>query len=1088
VARSTKRGESLAFNLALIMFMVVTISLTIVMVVSIAGVVDLAVRHASARQMAYQQALVTEMTARLTGTLGVMSRATAVLERPEGTEPNRVALAMQLDAGAEFVDSMIVALPDGLVVAAYPTFQAPRDVFGTPKFEAAHSDEPEFVYVPEAGELWVSRRIETPNGDNILMLRVRTAFLELLVEDFSSVAERRVAMITDAKGTADIVSPRRPKIEFQSWRFEPEGDLDAGYVHARSFDETDFVGRYSTLTGYQGIVWRISVVEPRMAIFEETGRALAPAALALAFGGLLSIIVSFVFVRRQVRPIKDLESRARAAITGAHVQPIESDRADELGRMADAFDAIALRLNLLNHLCQLLASSSNLNQVLDGILVALRQLLGSESVAVLILDKSESKVVGVRSAGLSISDDTVVDISRVKWLSAAVQAEGPISITGTDYSNEDAPFAASSIENLLFSTGMVVPLRVGESLLGVVAIFESGKREFTAAEVEILRTFSAQASIAVFNSRLFETESVMRQEAEALREIAGILALPQALGDSINAFDDAIGRLFGADGVLTVLIGSEKLGFTQGAKSEVGDLLLKVWATHQGTPEGVSLITIERGQDVDIDRLLELLDSEQAWLLSAMRPDMAGVIVALKFGADAPPPSLDERIHSRAQAVSSQLSLVLENTYNLAAAKSHASNLETIFRISQAVSSSLQINVVLNRVLDVVQKIFTADAMTLMKYDEAKQKISTVMARGKISNKLLHFECAPGEGIFGEIFNAGEPLRVGYLSDYDNSAGLEDMAEGLNSLLSVPLITRGRSIGLLAIFSVNSDAFSDEDMDLLHTFASQAALAIDTASLYSREHHVASVLQSGILPQSLPDYPEIVSASIYLPSGKDAEIGGDYYDLFRDPQGRIAFVIGDVCGKGIEAATKTSMIKYSVRALIAAGLRPHEVLRETNRLISETGTASDIVTLWVGVLEPDTGLLHYANGGHPPALLWRPGSRKSERLCTTGPLLGAFADVDYEEMHSQLLAGDMILLYTDGVTEARSGNKFFGEGRIRRALSKGLTPVDVADELLSALDDFVPGDLRDDAAVLVIQLADRIVDQMGTTDGNAKGV
>lgn len=1052
------------------MFMVVTISLTIVMAVSIAGVVDLAVRHASARQLAYQQALVTEMNARLDGTLGVMSRASAVLEHSEGAEPNRVALAMQFDAGAEFVDSMVVASPDGSVVAAYPTFQAPRSVFGTPKFEAAHSDEPEFVYVPEAGELWVSRRVETPHGDSILMLRVRIAFLELLVEDFSSVAERRVAMITDTKGTADIVSPRRPKIEFQSWRFEPEGDLDAGYVYARSSDEIDFVGRYSTLTGYQGIVWRISVVEPRMAIFEETGRALAPAALALAFGGLLSIIVSFLFVRRQVRPIKDLESRARAAVTGAHVQPIESDRADELGRMADAFDAIALRLNLLNHLCQLLASSSNLNQVLDGILVALRQILGSESVAVLILDESESKVTGVRTAGLSISDDTV-DIHSVKWLAEAIQAEGPISITGADHPNEVAPPTPSSIGNLVFSTGMAVPLRAGDSLLGVVVIFEPGKREFTAAEVEMLRTFSAQASIAVFNSRLFETESVMRQEAEALREIAGILALPQALGDSIDAFNDAIGRLFAADDALTFIVDSEKLGIPQGNKPEVADLLLRVWTNHQAAPEGVSLITIERGKDAETDRLLEFLGSEQAWLLSAHRSDMAGVIVVLRFTADAP--TLDERTHSRARAVSNQLSLVLENTYNLASAKSHASNLETIFRISQAVSSSLQINVVLNRVLDVVQKIFTADAVALMKYDEGKQKISTVMARGKISSKLLHFESAPEEGVFGEIFSAGEPLKIGDLSGYDSSAGLEEMTEGLNSLLSVPLITRGRSIGLLTIFSANTDAFSDEDMELLHTFASQAALAIDTASLYGREHHVASVLQSGILPQSLPDYPEIVSASIYLPSGKDAEIGGDYYDLFKDPQGRIVLVIGDVCGKGIEAATKTSMIKYSVRAFIAAGLRPHEVLREINRLISETGTTSDIVTLWVGVLDPDTGLLHYANGGHPPALLWRPGSRKSERLCTTGPLLGAFADMDYEEMHSQLLAGDMILLYTDGVTEARSGNKFFGEGRIRRALSKGLTPVDVADELLSALDDFVPGDLRDDAAVLVIQLVDR---------------
>lgn len=1084
MARSTKRGESLAFNLALIMFMVVTISLTIVMAVSIAGVVDLAVRHASARQVAYQQALVAEMEARLDGTLGVMSRASAVLDRPKGEEPDRVALAMQFDAGAEFVDSMIVALPDGSVIAAYPTFQAPRDVSGTPNFEAAHADEPEFIYVPAAGELWVSRRLATPHGDNILMLRVRTAFLELLIKEFSSVAERRFAMITDTKGTAGIVSPRRPKVDFVRWSFEPENETDSGYIHARLYDGTHFVGRYSTLTGYRGIVWRVSVIEPRMAIFEETARALAPAALALLFGGLLSIFVSFVFVRRQVRPIKDLEARAREAVTGAHVQQIESDRADELGRMADAFDAIALRLNLLNHLCQLLASSSNLNQVLDGILVALRQILRSESVAVFILDETESKVVGVRSKGLSIPDDTVVEIPKVKWLVAATQAEGPISITGEEHLYPAGSSASSSIERLAFSIGMAVPLRAGDRLLGVVVIFESGRREFTAAEVEVLRTFSAQASIAVFNSRLFETESVLRQEAEALRELAGLLALPQALGYSVDAVNDTLGRLFGADSVRTFLIDPEKLGFARSDEPEVENLLLKVWESNKGSREDVSLIMIERGMDIDADRLLARLGHDQAWLLSAMRDGIPKVIVVLTF--DSGNTISEERIYARASAVSNQLSLALENTYNLAAAKSHAANLETIFRISQAVSSSLQINVVLNRVLDVVQKIFTADAVALMKYDEARQKISTVMARGKISSKLLHFECTPGEGVFGQAFSAGVPLRIDCLGDCDDPAGLDDMTEELDSLLSVPLIARGRSIGLLTIFSTQCDTFSDEDMELLHTFASQAAIAIDTASLYSKEHHVSSVLQSGILPQRLPDYPEILSAYIYLPSGKDAEIGGDYYDLFKDSQGRVVFVIGDVCGKGIEAATKTSMIKYSVRALIAAGLDPHEALKEINRLIAETGATSDIVTLWIGVLEPETGLLRYANGGHPPALLWRPGSRKSERLCTTGPLLGAFTDVDYEEMRSHLLAGDMILLYTDGVTEARNGNKFFGEGRVRRALSRGLTPVEVANELLAALDEFVPGDLRDDAAVLVVQLNDWKLYRASDSDESAK--
>ncbi|MDZ4177862.1 MAG: PP2C family protein-serine/threonine phosphatase, partial [Coriobacteriia bacterium] len=149
------------------------------------------------------------------------------------------------------------------------------------------------------------------------------------------------------------------------------------------------------------------------------------------------------------------------------------------------------------------------------------------------------------------------------------------------------------------------------------------------------------------------------------------------------------------------------------------------------------------------------------------------------------------------------------------------------------------------------------------------------------------------------------------------------------------------------------------------------------------------------------------------------------------------------------------------------------VLAEINRMIAETGRTSDIVTLWVGLLDVRTGRLRYANGGHPPALVRTAVADADRRLATTGPLLGALMGAEYDEAVTELRLDEIVLLYTDGVTEARRGNKFFGEGRVRRALNKAATAAEAVDGLLSALDVFVPGNLRDDAAILAIRLREQ---------------
>jgi serine phosphatase RsbU (regulator of sigma subunit) len=362
--------------------------------------------------------------------------------------------------------------------------------------------------------------------------------------------------------------------------------------------------------------------------------------------------------------------------------------------------------------------------------------------------------------------------------------------------------------------------------------------------------------------------------------------------------------------------------------------------------------------------------------------------------------------------------------------------------------------------------------VALMTYDPRKRSIVTAMARGTIPNDFVTLEIKPGEDVPGYVFSTGEPAAF---RDLDVSmGGIAGAAakQGLRSLLAVPLLARGRSIGVLAIFSVDPGAFSEEDMNVLQTFASQAALALDTARLYSHEHEVASILQQSILPDELPEYAEIEAASVYQPAGADAEIGGDYYDLFRAPDGAIWFAIADVCGKGVTAATKTSMIKYSVRAFVAAGMSPAAVLCEVNRFVADSGDTSDIVTLWAGRLVTETGEMRYASGGHPPAMI-KHVDGSFEKASPTGPLLGALADVVYGEETLQLGEGDVILLYTDGVTEARSEKVFFGEDRVQEALAAGGTAEEIVRRLLTLVRRWVHGELRDDVAVLAIALRPR---------------
>ena len=1044
--KSGDTGRSLARTAVLSSFALMSAAILLLAVTGLTGV------YRTVQEIAAQQ--VTSECTGLANSLRTRMRAASdVLDVIASgmSSANEGLNSRQWAAGFEHFDRLVLMAPSGQPISTYPLAAMSEPV--PSEVVVAASPTTRFVHtgadaVAARIEVWAVKRLAGPGG-GMVAGRVRTGFIDEAV-DRGGVAGWLVC-VTCEHGPIAITDGAKAV----PLRYAPDvGAAEAGDVTV--VGSGGLQGRFLQISDVPGLTWRVAVLEPRSRIITYARHALTPAAIAATLVSALAILGAAVGSRILVAPLRELERRAQRAASGAYVRPIEFERRDEVGRLADAFNDLTTRLNSLHDVSRLLASASRTDQVLDSILVAVAHIAPASAAAVLLTDTVTGELVAERVSGASpVAVNARISTEEHFALRQALLANGPVSLP------RRGVFGAQDRGQCV-----ALPLVVRDEAFGLLLLWDA-ERPLSDAEMETLGTFGSQASIALRNARLFETEYASRVEAEALREVAEHLANPRDLDLALSSVGELAGRLMGADRVVLGVWERDAFGLPESEEPERQGALLQVMASAGASASGGTLVIEDVGKRP---------------LAEAYRPlgVQSLIIVPLSVGDD-PVGCLGfeyarggvwfgEAHLGIANTIGKQLSLALANTYLFAQEQRKAANIETIFRISQAVGSSLETKVVLDRVLEVVQKIFSADAVSLMTYDTTKRLLVTPMARGMISQEILDLEVEPGEDVPGDVFEHRRPRMLGRLDPTAQGVEAYAASRGLRSLVAVPLLARGRSIGVLNMFSRDPHAYREEDVELLSTFATQAALAIDTATLYGREHAVASVLQSSIVPDVLPQIPGIDADSVYRPAGREAEIGGDYYDLFQIADGRLVVAMCDVCGKGVDAATKTSRVKYSVRALAASGSSPGRIVSEVNRIVSDTGDSSDIVTLIVGILDRRTGKLTYANGGHPPAMLLPPSKREPLRLCATGPLLGALATAHFGESVVEAPVGSLMLLYTDGVTEARRGNRFFGETRVRRALAGGGSAADVTRRVLSCLRRFAPGDLRDDVAILAIRI------------------
>ncbi|MEU6021079.1 SpoIIE family protein phosphatase [Micromonospora sp. NPDC047134] len=290
---------------------------------------------------------------------------------------------------------------------------------------------------------------------------------------------------------------------------------------------------------------------------------------------------------------------------------------------------------------------------------------------------------------------------------------------------------------------------------------------------------------------------------------------------------------------------------------------------------------------------------------------------------------------------------------------------------------------------------------------------------------------------------------------------------------AVPLIARGQRLGTLAVGRHQRHRHDPDEIAVLEDVARRAALAIENARIHAERRRIAQALQQSLLPPVLPVVEGIGFAAEYVPTGGDADVGGDFYDVVPLPDGCWLVVIGDVSGKGVQAATVTGLVRDVIRVLAGDGKPLPELLPRLNETLVQRG-AGRYCTLALAVVAPgadgrlDVGL-HLA--GHDRPLLLRSGGGPATFVGSGGTALGLLDTISSPPSELTLGPGDCLVFYTDGVTERRRGRELFGIGRLRDAATPlaGYPADVVAARLRATAINFSVEEPRDDIAIFVLR-------------------
>ena len=402
-------------------------------------------------------------------------------------------------------------------------------------------------------------------------------------------------------------------------------------------------------------------------------------------------------------------------------------------------------------------------------------------------------------------------------------------------------------------------------------------------------------------------------------------------------------------------------------------------------------------------------------------------------------------------------------------------NLSSIIKINEIINSTLNLKELLTTIMEICKEVMRVEASSLMLKDEKTGELTYEVALGEKGKEIKKFRLKKGQGIAGWVAEKEKPLLIPDVKKDPRFNNQLDQSTGFKtkSILAVPMKVKGKVIGILEAINPHQP-FGEEEVELFTTFANQSGIAIENARLHQfllerqkveEELRIARLIQNNLLPQKYPDVKGIQFWARNIPV---AGISGDFYDFIELGKEQIGIVLGDICGKGIPAALFMAKTISDFKLVASPDKKPGKTMDAINNILAESATLGLFVTLIYLLIDSKNRTLTYVNAGHPAPLIKRLGKVKlleGEK----GLPLGVSSDFSFKENKIKLRKGDLLFIYTDGLSEAKGKNgKRFSSEKILKLVKDG--PNDAAGlgkEVLQKIKFFSRGEPASDDLTLV---------------------
>ncbi len=697
------------------------------------------------------------------------------------------------------------------------------------------------------------------------------------------------------------------------------------------------------------------------------------------------------------------------------------------------------------------------DELLGKVAALIQERLGYPYVHVFSVHVNRRQIIyEAGSGGLSESlKGTVLDLDRAEGIIPWV-ARNARPVRANDVSREPlyrpSPFPPDDTR-----AELTIPMIFGSQTIGVLDLQSDRVNAFTEDDQLLLTALAENVAVAIHNADLYRTERWRRQVADSLREVAGVLSTDFGVEDVLDRVLQELERNLPCDVSAIWLLDGDHLylAHVHGADR------LEVESETQRWPESYEFLaaTLNSGEPVVRKPEDPLGPTGLACGFSA---DYSSIAVVLRAG-DRPlgvltlSHHLPNRYGHEAQAVTatfaSYAAVAIENARLYDSAQEQAYASAALLQVAEAVANSNNLDETFGTVVRITPILVGVQACAIYTWDSgcyqaAQSHGFSAEAQSNLSGKKF----IPGDFRLLDAVRENSRTVVGMLPGGDFEDWLDPelatteeetlyaLSTGEHLLIGFPLAVKNDFYGILLVEETREAIrFRQKRIEIMTSIAQQVALSIQndhlqremvTRERLQHEVELARQIQKTLIPDHLPEFKDWELAAVWRTA---REVGGDFYDVFDLPDGRLGLFIADVSDKGIPAALFMALARTLVRASVNDISSPAKAMQRVNELIIPDNQQSMFITAVYGVLSLESGNLIYANAGHNPPLWLCRRTRKLESLKRTGAALGIIPGAAMDEKTIQLNPGDSILLYTDGLTEAFSPEgETFGEDRLHR--------------------------------------------------------